>query len=817
MPEPITEKIHYHRLLILFVLALLGYGAMFYLFPRIDPAARWGVARSRDDAIAKARETALHFGSDVGNWGTRASASYNSSLEYYISQHSSTLASTLADTLADSMAATLAARLFTPVSLEVRFFDYKSRGNVIVQLNSRGEAIGYRTQGPEPPAASGDRQGETALNSDQELAEKAVKQLFGTIPLPALSDVGMSKDGRKFTWAVSDQQLKLTAEVLIRDATVRRITLDTSFTAQFQNLLEQRRGRTIVSLSRGNDLVLWPTVLLIAVFYFVGLALKQIDHRSTLIFLGLLFLIFVFTNSVSNIADANINTSVTSLPRWLERILFLCVFLLINLMFAAALYFCWSASLALATRIPARRTIGLELLLSGKILTRPVTNSIIAGLLFGGILSAIPYLVAAIKIFPGVELNPEGFEDVFISRSPAVSSCNGLSQISLFVLFSFIASLIWAFIKRRMVARTMFFIIALLMMLGADIISVSPGALILVASLNTLLFTTIYYRHGLLAVIVTGLASRAMVCAAALLAQPSTSLQHSGFIIVIGLGVFTLISLAGAWKSREIRADEVALHPGSFTTRSERERLKAELAVARLAQQRMLPDQPPRIEALDIAAVCHPSKEVGGDLYDFIPLPEDKLAIVVADVSGKGVPASLYMTLTKGLLDSVLQDLADPGAALREINRHLYEVCRRKVFVTLFLGIIDPKGKTLVYARAGHNPTLYHRAADQSTLFLKSPGIGLGLNSGKIFDASLQVASLQLEPNDTLLFYSDGITEAMNGKSEEYGEERLMKIVKGFDGMGAEEACRFVMADVNRFLGPIHPQDDQTMVVVRVR
>jgi sigma-B regulation protein RsbU (phosphoserine phosphatase) len=245
--------------------------------------------------------------------------------------------------------------------------------------------------------------------------------------------------------------------------------------------------------------------------------------------------------------------------------------------------------------------------------------------------------------------------------------------------------------------------------------------------------------------------------------------------------------------------------------------LKAQLDVARIAQQRMLPDDPPRIDGLDIAAVCQPSNEVGGYLYDFIPLPDGRLAIVVADVSGKGVPASLYMTLTKGLLESVLEDATDPGGALREVNRYLYEVCRRRVFVTLFLGIIDPSGKTLVYARAGHNPPLYRRASEHKTLALKSPGIGLGLNSGKIFDASLKVATLQLKPNDTLLFYSDGITEAMNGNNEEYGEERLMAVVNRFDGMGAEEACQLVMADVKRFLGLIQPQDDQTMVVVRVK
>jgi Stage II sporulation protein E (SpoIIE) len=795
------------RLLTLLILALLGYGAMFLLFPKIDPAARWSVAVNRDAAIAKARETASRFGSDVQGWEARVSASYHRSLEYYIFRQPDSLA----------------ARLLTPVSMEVRLFDYKTKRNFIVELNSRGEATDFRQQVPESqnssepvPNSSPDQQGTAAgLKQDQELAEMAVTRMFGTIPLPALSDVGLSKEGRKFTWTVSDQLLNLTAEVLVRDDHVQRISLDTNFTSRFQTQFNDRRGQIINILSSANNIVIWPTVILVIIFYFTGLALKRIRHRSTLIFMGLLFLLLVFTNAFGSLADANYRVSGASVPGWVERLLYLGAFLFINLTLAAALYFCWAAGLALAIRTPERRTIGLELLLNGKILTKPVTNGLLAGLLLGGILSAIPYLVAASKIFPGVELNSEGFEDVFISRSPSLTSFNG--QFFIFVIFSFISSLIGAFVKRRMVARSLFFIVTFLAMLDGDTISISSPALVLVAFLETLLFTTIYYRHGLLAVVVASIASRAMINSAALFAQPSSSLPHSGWNILIGLGTFTLIALVGVWKSREIREEEVAIPPGELSTRSDRERLKAELDVARVAQQRMLPDEPPKIDGLEIAAVCQPSKEVGGDLYDFIPLPDGKLAIVVADVSGKGVPASLYMTLTKGLLDSVLEDATDPGEALREVNRHLYEVCRRRVFVTLFLGIIDPTGKTLVYARAGHNPTVCRRASGQSTLVLNSPGIGLGLNNGKIFDASLRVATLQLESNDTLLFYSDGITEAMNGKNEEYGEERLMTIVNGFDGMRAEDACKLVMADVKRFLGPVQPQDDQTMVVVRVK
>jgi sigma-B regulation protein RsbU (phosphoserine phosphatase) len=293
-------------------------------------------------------------------------------------------------------------------------------------------------------------------------------------------------------------------------------------------------------------------------------------------------------------------------------------------------------------------------------------------------------------------------------------------------------------------------------------------------------------------------------------------LQFSGWNILVGLGALTVISFVGYLRSRDVTQEEIAVPPGLLSTRSERDRLKAEFDVARRAQQQMLPDAPPKIEGLEIAAVCQPSREVGGDLYDFILLPGGKLGIVVADVSGKGVPASLFMTLTKGLLDSVSEEQTDPGEILREVNRHLYEVCQRKVFVTLFLGVIDPVTKTMNYARAGHNPTVFHRPSEPATLLLKPAGMGLGLNNGKIFDKSLKVETLRLEPNDSLFFYSDGITEAMNEENEEYGEQRLMDIAAKTDGLTAEEMLNTVMNDVNAFLGKVPQQDDQTLVVVRI-
>jgi sigma-B regulation protein RsbU (phosphoserine phosphatase) len=136
--------------------------------------------------------------------------------------------------------------------------------------------------------------------------------------------------------------------------------------------------------------------------------------------------------------------------------------------------------------------------------------------------------------------------------------------------------------------------------------------------------------------------------------------------------------------------------------------------------------------------------------------------------------------------------------------------------VTLFFGVLDPATKTLTFSRAGHNPPVWRRQSEQTTEWLKSAGLGLGLNAGKSFERVLKVEQIQLSRNDLLIFYSDGITEAMNEQQEEYGEERLEQVAALTDGMGAEESLSAVLANVSNFLGKMLPQDDQTLVVVRV-
>jgi len=138
------------------------------------------------------------------------------------------------------------------------------------------------------------------------------------------------------------------------------------------------------------------------------------------------------------------------------------------------------------------------------------------------------------------------------------------------------------------------------------------------------------------------------------------------------------------------------------------------------------------------------------------------------------------------------------------------------MFVTLVLAILDPATRRLTYARAGHNPPVWRKPATDETVLLRAPGLGLGLNKGKLFDATLKPETITLERGDCVVFYSDGITEAMNEANTEYDEERLMNIIERADGLNADATQENVMEDVGMFLGDVHPQDDQTVVVLRV-
>jgi len=239
--------------------------------------------------------------------------------------------------------------------------------------------------------------------------------------------------------------------------------------------------------------------------------------------------------------------------------------------------------------------------------------------------------------------------------------------------------------------------------------------------------------------------------------------------------------------------------------------VQRELDAARTIQQSFLPDESPRVPGYDLAAVTIPARQVGGDFYDFIPLPDGRWGLVVADVSDKGAPAALFMALSRSLLRVYAAGGAlSPLETLRRTNRFILDNTRSSgMFVTLFYGVLDPATCTLTYVNAGHNPPILCTA--QACTTLPTEGAALGVFE----DVSLQQRELSLPLSDTLLLYTDGVTEAINKARERFGMDRLAACLRTQGNGPAQAFLDAVLADVARFVGDEPTFDDLTLMVVR--
>ncbi|MFI5251383.1 MAG: SpoIIE family protein phosphatase [Bacteroidota bacterium] len=247
----------------------------------------------------------------------------------------------------------------------------------------------------------------------------------------------------------------------------------------------------------------------------------------------------------------------------------------------------------------------------------------------------------------------------------------------------------------------------------------------------------------------------------------------------------------------------------------EKKRMEEELSIARKIQQGLLPKSDPKMKELDIAGVSIPALSVGGDYYDYIPLNGNRLLIVVADVSGKGMSAALYMSKIQGMIQLAAHLYHSPKEMLEEVNRRIYDGIERKSFITMILGLFDLNRKEVILCRAGHNKALV--SVDGQMHFAEAGGIGLGLEPGPIFERYLEEVRIPLVPGNLFLFYSDGLTEAMNEKDEQFGEETVCDLVAGKRDLPAAQIQAAILQSVEKFRGAAEVHDDISLVAVKVR
>jgi phosphoserine phosphatase RsbU/P len=248
-------------------------------------------------------------------------------------------------------------------------------------------------------------------------------------------------------------------------------------------------------------------------------------------------------------------------------------------------------------------------------------------------------------------------------------------------------------------------------------------------------------------------------------------------------------------------------------TTAEKERVEKELEIARGIQQSFLPEHPPTVEGVDLAALNLPAKEVGGDFYDFIPVGAYKWGLVIADVSGKGVPAALFMALSRTLVRANVSDTVTASEAIRKSNDLLTENDRSNMFVTLFYGVLDPLKMTLKYVSAGHNPPFMLRKGGKDIILLKAKGVAMGV----IPDIGLEEKEIKLDSGDVVVLYTDGVTEAINGKEEQFGPDRVTDIAEKYRDCSSDEIMQRIKEGVLEFSRGQPQFDDITLMVLKIK
>jgi serine phosphatase RsbU (regulator of sigma subunit) len=241
-----------------------------------------------------------------------------------------------------------------------------------------------------------------------------------------------------------------------------------------------------------------------------------------------------------------------------------------------------------------------------------------------------------------------------------------------------------------------------------------------------------------------------------------------------------------------------------------------ELNIATEIQSNLLPKKIPSLPGFDLGAFYRPSKEVGGDYYDFIEIDDDNLGVIVADVAGKGIPGSMVMTMARSLIRMESVRNLSPADIFVKTNRVIAQDIKRGMFVTAMYVVINTRTQSLTVASAGHNPMVLYRAAQGKCSLINPKGIALGFDKGQIFERTITEEKVKLEPGDRVVLYTDGVPEAMSPTQEEFSEKRFYKLVQDNGGKNSNQFVNLLVSTLEQWRGGSEQSDDITICTFRL-
>ena len=275
-------------------------------------------------------------------------------------------------------------------------------------------------------------------------------------------------------------------------------------------------------------------------------------------------------------------------------------------------------------------------------------------------------------------------------------------------------------------------------------------------------------------------------------------LINAAIAVIVGLALYTYDTMR-----RQIE--------NSFEALRRKEALERELSIAREVQQQLLPLSTPTVQGLELTGVCIPAIGVGGDYFDFLQLSDRLVGLVVADISGKGIPAALLMAGLQAAVRSLTRPEVAPAELNRRLNEILYHSSAASRYATMFLGFYDAETRSLNYSNAGHHPPLL--LSNGSVTQLDAGGMPIGM----FLDTGYRESSHRLSPGDLLILFTDGVIEQPNAQGDEFGEERLIELLKSRHEQAVEQIVGDILEALNGWSGGAEAHDDVTLVLARVR
>lgn len=495
---------------------------------------------------------------------------------------------------------------------------------------------------------------------------------------------------------------------------------------------------------------------------------------------------------------------------------------IVQVFFSVLVFASWSVGESSSrTSWPGKMT-AVDSTLFRRFFTADVGEGILRGYCLGlGILGLFALVLYGLTRFAGTYLLPTevtGTAEAYIPAArPVLAGFTGAVTCEIIYRLFFIS-----FLKERLkkpwlavLAAAIIWTLTAYALWSVPMGHPRPGLYLSILLLFGIVFGYLFLRYDLITTIMANFIIIALSAAIPLFTSQGAYFVPVRWELIVLLAIPLVIAVLGLVKQERFEFTPETT-PEHIKRISERERMAKELEIARSVQMSLLPKSNPRAEGYDIAGICIPALEVGGDYYDFVALGNSKIGIAIGDVSGKGVPAAIYMTLTKGILQSHAEDNVSPKLVLSKVNSLMYRTIERNSFVSMFYAVLDQQQRTIRFARAGQCPVILAQHANAEGSFLTPRGMALGLERGQVFDSVLEEQEVRLQAGEVLVFYTDGFTEAMNKREEEYGERRLVEAVARYRMKPAADLIRCVCEDVKAFTGDVTQHDDMTMVVVKV-